>query len=710
MSQDLDSFSAINRIRVLLIIFGVILGLWIGFAKLVVPPVIESAYRGESLPVLNSLIKGQATHSVDEYMRDWEQFAWRSTVASTAFGLLGLVLIMVTTSPTFFRKFVGEATPGTLGAMRAWICGICLLFTLLEDLPSIAWLSPEMRVPQGVMGWLYALPLGVDRLVASGAGLQAFQLLTEFLLFLGMIGCGTRLVIPLGAICFLVFGGILRDYSFSWHQGWVPLYLITILSFTPCGDGWSVDRLWKVLRGESVPDPERTAPVYGWSRYACWVAIAVTYWETGLCKLKEGGLFWWNAEGMRATFYVDTLSPREFDWSWSLYLTDIPDPLIGSVGAFAFVVELLWITVLFSGSVRKIWPVLTVMFHLGVFTLQRILFFDLMLIQLLFYDFTGVRRTIARRLETSYGRIQVLYDGQCPLCNRTVRVLGFFDLFARLEFLDFRRLDLAEYNLRNKLALTIQDLDREMYVISRGQAYIGYYGYRVLALALPAFWPLSLLLFMPGVSWVGERVYGYIARNRLALVHCDSHCPIVPSANSGSRTLSQVIDGPQPFRYAWLISGFSLVMAVSFVYRVEFYPLTAWHLYAKLNSTGQITYFKVLSRQHSGAMVPVRLEDAIGALGWDGRYSPRLQQCFGGSINEKGHLVSKDLGICKKFLTVSGVVYNKKSPPDKKITHLEIQEWVWDFRSNPSDPEHGKVRDRVIVEIGPVSAAVKKEI
>jgi len=378
--------------------------------------------------------------------------------------------------------------------------------------------------------------------------------------------------------------------------------------------------------------------------------------------------------------------------------------------AYGFSLELLWITVLFSSTARKIFPILTVMFHTGILILMKILFFDLMLLQLLFYDFTGIRRAIARRLETSYGRIQVLYDGQCPLCNRTIRVLGFFDLFARLEFLNFRRLDLAEYNLRHKLALTIEDLDREMYVISRGQAYIGYYGYRVLAVALPAFWSLSPLLFLPGVSWVGERVYGYIARNRLALVHCDSHCPIVPSANSDSQTLSQVIDGPQQFRYAWLISGFSLVMAVSFAYKVEFYPLTAWHLYAGLIDTGQVTYWKVLGRQPSGAMIPVHLEDAIGALRWDGRYSTRLMQCFDGQMNEKGQLVSKDLGICKKFLSVSGVVYNKKSLPDRKITHLEIQQWLWDFRSHPSDPEHGKLMDRVIVEIESDSTAAKIKI
>jgi len=580
----------------------------------------------------------------------------------------------------------------------------------VEDLPSIAWLPVEARQPLGVMGWLYALPFGFDRLVASETGLHVFQLLTELLLFLGMIGCWTRLVIPLGAICFFLLGGILRDYSFNWHQGWVPLYLITILTFTPCGDGWSMDRLWKVLRGQSVPDPERTAAVYGWSRYACWTAIAVTYWETGLCKLRDGGLFWWDPSSLRATWYEDTLIPREFGWSLSLHLTQVPDTVIGLAGVFVLVFESLWILVLFSNIARRIFPPLTLMFHTGVLLLQKILFFDLMLLQALFFDFTGVRRAIARRLEAGYGLIQILYDGQCPLCNRTVRVLRLFDLFTRLEFLDFRRLDLTEYNYRHHLALTIEDLDREMYIISRGQAYSGYYGYRVLALALPAFWLLSPFLFFPGVSWIGERVYGYIARNRLSLLKCDSHCPNIPLAESKPLIIPQTNHRPQGFGYALFISGFCMVMAMSFYYRVEYYPLTAWHLYSGLNTSEDITYYKVLGHRASGAIVPVRLEEAIGALGWDGRYIPRLKQCFGGVRDEKNRVVMQDVDICKKFLTVSGFVYNEKSLPDQEITHFEIQEWVWAFRSNPYDPEHGQVTNHIIVEIEPVSAAAKKEI
>ena len=161
-----------------------------------------------------------------------------------------------------------------------------------------------------------------------------------------------------------------------------------------------------------------------------------------------GGLSWWDPEGLRATFYEDSLMPREYNWTWSLLLTQAHDPLVGAMGVFVIVFESLWIMVLFSSIARKIWPVLTVMFHAGVLIFQKILFLDLILMQLVFFDLTGVRKAIARRLETRYGRIQILYDGHCPLCIRTVRVLRFFDLFARLEFLDFRRMDLTEYNRR----------------------------------------------------------------------------------------------------------------------------------------------------------------------------------------------------------------------------------------------------------------------
>ena len=118
----------------------------------------------------------------------------------------------------------------------------------------------------------------------------------------------------------------------------------------------------------------------------------------------------------------------------------------------------------------------------------------------------------------------------------------------------------------------------------------------------------------------------------------------------------------------------------------------------------------MFGHQPSGMIVPVRLEETIGALRWDGRNRQKLTQCIDGMRKERKLIVSKNLEICKKFLTASGLAYNKKSLPDQRITHFEVQEWAWDFRSNPSDPEHGNVTDRIIVEIEPVSTTAKKEM
>ena len=187
-----------------------------------------------------------------------------------------------------------------------------LLTTLWEDLGSIAWLPAEVRHPRGMLGYLYALPIGLERLVTSEISLRAFQLLTELLLFLGLVGWRTRVVIPLGAFCYFLLLGILIDYSFFWHQNLVPLYVMIVLCFTPCGDGWSVDRLWKIYQGRAVPDAGRPSPVYGWSRYACWAVIALPYVANGLSKLVDGGLFWWIPINMRNHLYMDTLNPREY--------------------------------------------------------------------------------------------------------------------------------------------------------------------------------------------------------------------------------------------------------------------------------------------------------------------------------------------------------------------------------------------------------------
>src|SRR5689334_12018814 len=658
------------RLRLLLVLMFVSTGMWISFAKLVVPPVIKSVYHGESVSFLNRMIQGQHVNPLEYYLQKWDHFTIATLIILVAFWVVALI----TSTPAFIRRIVGEATPGSLGAIRMWTCTILLLTTLWEDLGSIAWLPAELRHPRGLLGYLYALPIGLDQLVTSEVSLRTFQLFTELLLFLGIIGWRTRVIIPLGAICYFLLLGILLDYSFFWHQNLVLLYVMIVLSFTPCGDGWSVDRLRKVYQGRDVPDADRATLAYGWSRYCCWTVIALPYVANGLSKLADGGLFWWNPVNLRTNLYMDTLNPREYDWALSLHLTHAPDILFSLIGLFALFSETFFGLVLVSRIARRIFPIAAMMMHTGIFLLQRILFFDLILLQLVFFDFTAVRKAIGSRLAIKRGRLQVLYDGLCPLCIRTVRLLARLDLFGRLEFLDFRCMDLDEYNGRSNLDLTRTDLEREMYVVLRGKPYRGFYAYRRIALALPLLWPVAPWFFLPGISWFGARLYGHVARNRFKLFWCDSHCKLPPPTvhQSKNATRDDPVGG---LTYPLAVSGIAVASLLFWFYHIEFYPFTSWHLYASLNTSGKVQYQKIFAQRESGVTFRARLEDTIGALALDNRYSPYLDKCFKEQPGE--------VELCKTFFRTAAAAYNKKTPPGEKVTRYEVQLWNWDFLSHP---------------------------
>src|SRR5215472_14305666 len=229
VSQNSNLSEQERRVGLLLFLMLVTAGVWFAFATLVARPIIESAYSGQRLSFLHSLMHAQV-HSVDYYLQKWQDIATVTLVTVAGFWLLALV----TSSPAFFRRFVGDATPGTLGAIRMWTCAVLLLATSSEHFSSIALLPVEMRGQGGVIGFLYSLPVGYAAFVRSELALRSFQWIMELILFLGAIGLYTRVVIPLGALCHFLLLGTLVDYSFFWHQNLVLFYLMIALSFMPC--------------------------------------------------------------------------------------------------------------------------------------------------------------------------------------------------------------------------------------------------------------------------------------------------------------------------------------------------------------------------------------------------------------------------------------------------------------------------------------------
>lgn len=120
----------------------------------------------------------------------------------------------------------------------------------------------------------------------------------------------------------------------------------------------------------------------------------------------------------------------------------------------------------------------------------------------------------------------VLYDGQCPLCRKSVALLKWLDWRRRLDCRDAR--DPANVPATEP-PLVLERLLEEMHLVTPDgqQVHHGFTAFRWMAWRLPLLWAVAPLLYIPGVPTLGQWAYLWIARNRFQLVPCrDGVCSL----------------------------------------------------------------------------------------------------------------------------------------------------------------------------------------
>jgi len=126
----------------------------------------------------------------------------------------------------------------------------------------------------------------------------------------------------------------------------------------------------------------------------------------------------------------------------------------------------------------------------------------------------------------SESKAVVLFDGDCAFCQRSERILKGLDWFKRLAFQNAR--DQPRWPASAQ-PLSMERLVEEMHVVTpdRRHTYAGFGAFRWMAWRIPLTMLSAPFLYLPGVLWLGNRVYRWIARNRYSLVPChDGVCQI----------------------------------------------------------------------------------------------------------------------------------------------------------------------------------------
>jgi predicted DCC family thiol-disulfide oxidoreductase YuxK len=126
-------------------------------------------------------------------------------------------------------------------------------------------------------------------------------------------------------------------------------------------------------------------------------------------------------------------------------------------------------------------------------------------------------------VQTLPRKAHVLYDGLCPLCLKSVALLKRLDWFKRVDYVNAREPDQVQRVQPAGLPpLEPKSLLQEMHLLTStgGHVYHGFQAFRWMAWRLPLLWPLAPFLYVPGVPWLGQKLYLWVARNRFRLVPC----------------------------------------------------------------------------------------------------------------------------------------------------------------------------------------------
>jgi predicted DCC family thiol-disulfide oxidoreductase YuxK len=324
--------------------------------------------------------------------------------------------------------------------------------------------------------------------------------------------------------------------------------------------------------------------------------------------------------------------------------------------------------------------------HVGILLLQNVLFFDLILMQLIFVPWGRLMEALGRRLRDRRGALYVLFDGHDPLSARAVRVLGHADWLQRLEAVDLRRADLAAFNAEHGLDLTLDGLEQGTGVARRGRIWSGVESWRALAAALPPGWLVLPLLYVPGAAAAGRSAFRRLAGGR----------PDEPSREEarstpepGTPPAGVPLDPARSLRrMTWAVA---CVMIFCWVFWIDYYPVTRMSMYSDARRGWDVTYPRVYSVNASGERREARLGEAIGVMKGS-RYRKMLRQA---RKPEKQDLVQAFFEACARRA-------NHGLPPDERIVEYRVENWRWNYRKFPEGPEHA---ERTGLHVYPVTGA-----
>jgi predicted DCC family thiol-disulfide oxidoreductase YuxK len=377
--------------------------------------------------------------------------------------------------------------------------------------------TPFLFVFWGYSDWM---PRDVALQYVEGPWMQSihfyfsapWQLIAFHALFLF---CGTAFVVG-WRTCWVkwvvLVGHLSYDYgnlTLSYGAQSIAACLLFILCLAPVGRAISLDRV-RAVRAAKRGNLAATLPPYisPWAG-ACTrlvqLQMVILFFFSGVEKIR--GDEWWNGDAVwlaftTTEFYNDVMLAVLARQYW-----------LAAVGTYATIlIEIAYPFLIWQRRTRPFMLVAAVLLHLSFFFLLGLVYFSFMMIM---GHMSFLRPEWLARLrawwDRKIGDMEMIYDGRCGFCVRSMAWLLAFDGLRQIKIRNFRT--------DPSPVVTDAQLEKALYlVLPDGRALPGFEAYRYVVLRVPGLWWMVPFFYVPFLSrLLGHPIYNWIAANRSRL-------------------------------------------------------------------------------------------------------------------------------------------------------------------------------------------------
>lgn len=279
-----------------------------------------------------------------------------------------------------------------------------------------------------------------------------------------------------------------------------------ILCLAPVGTCLSLDRVRTQIRGKIAHgleyfDPPKVSP---WA-FACTrliqIQMVTLFFYSGLSKV--GGTMWREGDALWYAILNNEIAsfPPDF-FAHNFWV-------VQALTYATVVAELAYVVLVWPKITRGVALLGAVVLHLGIVVFMAMPYFGIaMMVGHLAFLRHDWLRALGQLWKRKTGTMQMVYDGECGFCVRSMA--GF------LAFDGLQQIVARDYHRTTPVQVTPAEASAAIYLIDEsGRTYAGFDAYRYAVARVPGLWWLVPLFYIPWLSAaLGRPVYALIAANR----------------------------------------------------------------------------------------------------------------------------------------------------------------------------------------------------